>query len=174
MDTNNGVKYELVERDGQIVRRYADGALRNEQGHLIAPHPKAMRFDSETGTQAVEKRWQQHREGYVQGVIEGAGLPENAGSADAWRALARKATETFMKSENSRGLAELLKTIGEQAGFTPPTRSVNATQNNFYGSTAEILDAMLANPTLRPTAELLLTAARRRLQTGKDNLDVEL
>lgn len=162
--------YEIIEYKGEPARLYPDGAIRDEKGYFLEQHPGANIFDSEGGRQAALKRWDRKRAEFARGVVEGAHLPENAGSAEAWQKIAAHATKVFLDTDNARGLAELGRFIAEHSGFAPSRTNVQATQTNINigASTSDILVAMQSNPTLAPFARALLQAASRALRVREE------
>jgi hypothetical protein len=115
--------YEIIEWEGRPARRYPDGSIRDEHGYWLTAPPNGNRFDAETGLAANRKRWEAHREeaaaGLVRAVQEGKHIPSQVGSAKAWGSLVQHAAKTALGTSNVRGLAEIMRFLGEAVGALP-------------------------------------------------------
>ncbi len=63
---------EVVREDGRIEYEYSDGAWRFSNGHMARQHPKAMTYDSVTGSEAAESMHAKVREARLQALVSGA------------------------------------------------------------------------------------------------------
>ena len=51
-------KYEVIEYEGQEARLYADGSIRNAQGHWLAKHPAGTEITHDNAREMLAKRQQ--------------------------------------------------------------------------------------------------------------------
>lgn len=96
---------------------------------MLEPLPGASPITtSERGKELAIRRAEIAREQSVRGIREGVGLSPNGKDAMEIRLLNKHATEVFMESNNSRGLAELFGKLLANAGYnTEPKAQAEAT-----------------------------------------------
>lgn len=107
-------KYELVEYDGRTVRKYPDGALRDDKGHYVKRSPQAPPlYDSQSGAIA--------RQGQVDGqramrkalmLHPDAGTPE-----DGLVMIAEHQIE--LASSGEKGSTPAAEFVWDKGGYNP-------------------------------------------------------
>lgn len=110
-------EYNIIERDGEQLKVFADGTVYNltkrqlERGPFDNPitrDPKGM----------ILRRNEISRQIAREAIDEGAGIDRSRwGTGEGWRAVIRHTVETYMKSNNIRGMGEVFSKIGSAAGY---------------------------------------------------------
>lgn len=67
-------KYEVIEYEGKPARLYPDGAIRNDKGQLLQPHPKGVehQITTENSREYKARRWMLAEERTAQWITKEA------------------------------------------------------------------------------------------------------
>ena len=148
MDTQTTPKYKLIEWDESQqgprpdvleIRLYNDGALRNEKGHFIEPHPNGNTITKETAStlreRAIQKRQDAVGQHLAQLVTARSVGNRLIGKAEAWGAMAARVGAVVYDGKDSdkvnafRALSEVTPSKydkgSQQQQSAPPVQQVN-------------------------------------------------
>lgn len=112
MDKERATRTEQVEHNGQMVWRYSDGSLRQDNGQLVAKLPGgAPSITSETAREMLALRHQKGIEAQLRGMARGAGIEIKdddvvGAAATALEAYTAHLGSSFLKSESLRGMSD--------------------------------------------------------------------
>lgn len=62
------VQYEVIEHEGKQARRYPDGSIRNERGHMLVPLPGKHTITSEDAATLAQRKQERKREAIMRGA----------------------------------------------------------------------------------------------------------
>jgi hypothetical protein len=158
-------QYTEVEYNGNTVRQYPDGALRQANGQLVAQHPlAAATITEETSPLLNKRRWDleharvaEEREETQRAIA--ASLMQQVGTKSAPKALgklsgllvAEMAHETAPKEHGISNYVKVLKEVGQMAGLIQEKVTDNRQVN-------------IENINLSPDAEAHVAMLLERLQ----------
>lgn len=144
-------KYELIEYDGdkeqwqgKMVRRYEDGAIRDQNGRMIEAMDTPMPITRDNARQLRALRYQKYQEAAADAVHqELASISPMANTPfAAWGVLNARMAQQIMDSNIPRGFD--LRILGEHMGAYQRDKELETEQNDPVGSAADLVDAIKA------------------------------
>ena len=117
-------RYEIIDFEGDLkggreARRYSDGSIRNERGHMLEPLPGKFYINKDNAAALAKRKHEKYRESFAAGVVSGAiarGFDVTTDSG-AWEAVGQHAASVYFNTDNARALSALGRFIGESGGF---------------------------------------------------------
>jgi hypothetical protein len=68
-NTEMATNYEVIEHEGKQARRYSDGSIRNERGHMLAPLPGAHTISKEDASTLALRKQERKRQRIEAGAL---------------------------------------------------------------------------------------------------------
>lgn len=163
MTTNTDKKYTiLVDYDGDLkggteAREYNDGSIRNERGLLLTKPPWGNEITKENAREMQLARATKAREAFQRGLARGV-LPKEMlkdesldnYSINAWEEIAKHTGEVFMKTDNVRGIGEVLSKLAKLGNFDV---NVNNEREHIEQSVLSMLGEDLVKHILKQARE---------------------
>lgn len=110
------------EQEDDLVTLASGATYDRSKGRIVGNSGRGMyAFTSVTGAAAARRRWEIHRQAFVDGFVEGAGGDGREGSEFAWRLVGKRVAALILSGENSnpRGQAEIIRLAAELLGNVP-------------------------------------------------------